>query len=127
MPNSMGKKLSKLKNELFSNPENHPRWLDGRSFEPYPKEFTKSLKREIRRLDGEICQLCGIKQKDSARILDVHHIDYNKYNCSKSNLITLCRGCNSKVNVERGFWMRFFHEKVQRLKTEYPEMDNDIV
>lgn len=30
--------------------------------------------------------------------LTAHHIDEVKYNCSPSNLITLCRGCNTAAS-----------------------------
>ncbi len=65
---------------------------------PYPPEFTTYLKRKIKRFDGYKCQLCSETNRNK---LVIHHINYNKNNCQESNLITLCRGCNSRVNANR--------------------------
>ena len=75
--------------------ENHHSWLGGKSFEPYSVDWTETLKRSIRERDHYICQLCS--QYGNS----IHHINYNKKNCSPSNLITLCISCNSKVNKNR--------------------------
>lgn len=58
----------------------------------YPKEFT--IKRRIL-LDyarnNDWCTACGMKE-----ILQVHHIDKNKFNNDDSNLLVLCYYCHSK-------------------------------
>jgi len=38
----------------------------------------------------------------------VHHINYNKQNNKEDNLITSCRGCNLKVNINRDYWYAYF-------------------
>jgi hypothetical protein len=87
-------------------------WIDGRSFEPYTEEFNSELKELIRKRDDYTCQKCGIKQEDYYRKLDIHHIDYNKFNCFEDNLITLCQKCNSEVNFNRDYWQRYFELKI---------------
>jgi len=82
---------------------NNPKWLGGKSFEPYSVDWTKTLRRSIRERDKYTCQLC-----DKEPAIIVHHIDYNKKNCSPDNLITLCRGCHSKTNVNRNYWIEYF-------------------
>jgi hypothetical protein len=57
-----------------------------------------SRKETIRERDNYTCQECNIKQKDYYRKLDVHHIDYDKQNCSPKNLITLCHNCYMYTN-----------------------------
>lgn len=92
-------------------------WLGGKSFEPYPIEFTQELKRQIKERDGYICQLCkvfGKRFKRGGSVLSVHHIDYNKENCKKDNLITLCRRCNCKVNFNRKYWEKYFKRILSR-------------
>jgi 5-methylcytosine-specific restriction endonuclease McrA len=42
------------------------------------------------------------------KVLDVHHIDYDRKNSSEDNLITLCRQCNIRANFNRGYWEEFF-------------------
>lgn len=114
------KKMSIAQSKRFSIIENHPRWLGGKSFELYPREFSNKLKLKIRQRDNFTCQLCQVKEENYFQKLSINYIDYNKRNCNESNLITLCRGCNGKVNAKREYWSKYFKLKVQRLKTEYP-------
>ena len=81
-------------------------WKGGISFEPYSTDWNESLRRTIRERDHYTCQLCGKPQGD--RVHSVHHIDYNKKNCDPDNLITLCGGCNTRVNFNRDYWLNYF-------------------
>jgi len=90
--------------------EKHPNWQGGKSFKPYTIDWTVTLRRSIRERDHYTCQLCGELQGD--RVLDVHHIDYDKKNCNPDNLITLCRGCHSKTGFDRQRWIKYFEAKV---------------
>lgn len=90
--------------------EIHWNWQGGKSFEPYSIDWTNELRISIRERDRYICQLCGEKQGDRAH--SVHHVDYNKKNCNPDNLITLCVGCNSKVNKNRKYWTNYFNNKL---------------
>jgi hypothetical protein len=78
--------------------------------------FTPKLKEEIRDRDNYECQLCHKSQKeelkDFNRTLSVHHIDYNRQNCDKENLISLCHKCNMKVNFNRDYWFAYFTELI---------------
>ena len=67
----------------------------------YPAKFYE-IRESIRKRDNYSCQLCHKKAKH------VHHIDYNKQNCKKNNLITLCFKCNMKVNYNRNKWEKYF-------------------
>jgi len=91
--------------------EKSPVWMGGVSFLPYPPEFNNKLKHKIKKRDNFTCQLCGIKQYTYQAI---HHIDYEKDNCSESNLITLCLSCNVKVNQNRDFWKQYFTEIINK-------------
>lgn len=94
----------------------NPRWIDGRSYIPYPYTFRKIRKLIIER-DNFICQLCNdeIKQQTLQKFITVHHIDYNKNNNSSENLITLCNFCNISVNNNRNDWLIFFQNKINNL------------
>ena len=108
----------------YKNPENHPNYnkkhpginlgrknpnyIDGRKLLKYPSEFNTNLKEFIRKRDNYICQKCGKIQKNHCRKLAVHHIDYNKFNCKKNNLISICNKCNAKVNFNRDYWYSYF-------------------
>jgi len=67
----------------------------------YPPEYRK-IRKEILARDKNICQLCGNFGNY------VHHIDYNKHNSNGTNLITVCRDCNTKANYKRNFYMKYF-------------------
>lgn len=122
-PNLYGFKKGKhaSKRTEFKIGENHPSWKDGISFEPYTSEFNGKLKRQIRKRDKFICQLCGITEKQSIkrhkRVLSVNHIDFDKRNCNQNNLNTLCIRCNSMVTHDREKWTLFFKEKMKNVKS----------
>lgn len=77
----------------------HPMWKGGVSKEPYCFEFTKELKEFVKQRDG--CKCVNPCCSGYSKILDVHHIDYNKKHCDLENLITICRSCNIKANKNR--------------------------
>lgn len=93
----------------FNNPNYQNGLFINRS--KYPKIF-KTIRNKIRERDNFICQLCGLQEKIHLyrfnANLTVHHIDYNKENCKKSNLITLCFSCNSKANFNRDYWFAYY-------------------
>jgi hypothetical protein len=97
--------------------EKHPNYIDGRSFEDYPIEFDETLKEKIHKRDNYKCQCCGITEEEHiivfGQVLHVHHINYNKKNCSKDNLITLCISCNTRANYNRSYWIEFYKNKVK--------------
>lgn len=71
----------------------------------YPDSFNDKLRRKIRERDNYTCQMprCNVVgseefQKLRITILDIHHIDYDRFNCCEKNLITLCHSCHSKTN-----------------------------
>jgi len=87
--------------------ENHPLWKGGISRLPYSIDWTETLKRSIRERDHYVCRICGEQQTE--KTFPVHHIDYNKKNCSPTNLITLCISCHSKTNYNREYWIEYFN------------------
>lgn len=105
-----GKKRPQHSNIMLGN--NNPNWIDGRSFLPYPPNWTNKLKQKIKERDNCICQNCGIIEKISLKLfhkkLTIHHIDYNKFDCKEENLITLCCKCNSEANFNRDYWYAYY-------------------
>lgn len=87
--------------------ENHPGWNGGSSFLPYTQEWTDELKSTVRQRDGNLCKECG-----SSESLSVHHIDYDKTNCSDTNLITLCNSCHVKTNFNRAYWQERYSSMI---------------
>jgi len=87
-------------------------YINGKGYEPYTSEFSKELKESIRKRDNYECQNCGMTEEEHLIIvgtsLEVHHIDYNKINCNKNNLITLCKQCNLRANSNREYWQEIY-------------------
>ena len=86
-------------------------WQGGKSFEEYGMGWTNDLKNSIRKRDHYACQECGILQDKLSswnKKLDVHHKDYDKKNLCPDNLITLCRKCHVRTNINREYWKKYF-------------------
>lgn len=82
--------------------KNSKMWLGGQRKKDYGTEFNNELKRKVIERDKRICQICGILLKGN---IHPHHIDYDKKNNRKDNLITLCNSCHSKTNHNRRGWL----------------------
>lgn len=77
-------------------------------YSEYGSEFDSSLKEQVRFREGYKCRECGCPQVENKRLLDIHHIDYNKKNNILSNLIALCHKCHMKTNYKREYWKEYF-------------------
>ena len=73
-------------------------WRGGVSFLPYPSIWTRAFRNSIRERDAHRCAICGGPAKH------VHHIDSDKTNCDRVNLITLCSHCHPKTQHNREYW-----------------------
>ena len=77
-------------------------YKDGSGYNPYTKEFTLKLRKEIRQRDNNKCVVCGMTKKEHLkkynRNLEVHHKDHDKSNCKTNNLETRCKKCNIADN-----------------------------
>jgi len=94
----------------------NPAWKGGVSFEPYCAVWKdKEYKHDIRYRDGNKC-LNPYCDSPNANDLTIHHIDYDKKNCSPRNLITICRSCNAKANTDR-VWHKAWYQTI--LKNRY--------
>jgi 5-methylcytosine-specific restriction endonuclease McrA len=70
-------------------------------------QFTSFLKRQIRKRDGHSCAMCGYHESPKVSMglkqLVVHHIDQDRSNNLRTNLVTLCRSCHYTGHA-RGYW-----------------------
>lgn len=99
---------------------NQNAYKGGRFCRGYPPEWDRKTRKSIRERDGYICQNCKTtKDKnlvgDKLYDMNVHHIDYEKDNCTEFNLITVCHSCNSKANGNRDEWTRFYQDKIVKI------------
>lgn len=101
--------------------ENTSAWKGGISFEPYSSDWKETLKESIRQRDSYTCRICCISQEELKdkhhKVLDIHHIDYNKMNCDPDNLISLCKSCHMKTNYKRDKWISFFNGRNKIMET----------
>jgi len=112
---NLGKKLSEETKRKISDAgmgKKNPSWQGGISFEPYGSEFNKALKKKIRQRDNYGCQECNYSEEQLGYRLTCHHIDYDKRNNKKNNLISLCKNCHGQTNFKRNDWINYFKEKV---------------
>lgn len=90
--------------------ENNPNWKGGIDCEPYCDIWIdQEYKHSIKKRDGYICLNPSCKKESDN--LCVHHIDYNKKNCTPKNLITLCFSCNTIANYNRE-WHKSWYKAI---------------
>lgn len=82
--------------------ENHYWWRGGDLV--YGEEFTDILKEVIRDEYDRKCYLCDMTESENNRKLDVHHINYNKKDARRINLLAFCWKCHTKTNYNRWYW-----------------------
>lgn len=109
-----GKKRPDIKKRMTG--KNNPSYIHGKAYFKYSRKFNESLKKSIKIRDNYICQNCGMTQEEHYkkynRDIEIHHIDYDRENCDKNNLITLCKDCNLKANYNRKYWVKYFQNKL---------------
>jgi hypothetical protein len=92
--------------------KNNGNYINGLSKLPYSTEFTPTLRKFIRERDNFKCQYCGLTQEEHfnkwKKDIEVHHIDYNKFNCEETNLITVCRKCNLNANFNKDYYYAYY-------------------
>lgn len=92
-----------------SGPKNG-NWHGGISSEEYTINFNEYLREEIRYAFDYKCVMCGNTRKENNnRLLPIHHIDYNKQNNNKDNLVPVCNRCHGKMNTRRDYWFNEIH------------------
>ena len=115
-----GKERLDLRQKMLGNKYGY---IHGNGYEPYTKEFTEKLKESIRNRDNHQCQGedCSMTEEEHlivyGRDIEIHHIDHNKENCDKDNLINLCKQCNIRANFNIEYWTDFYKNKINNLIT----------
>ncbi len=102
------KERSKMMKRLWQSSEyrkkkvgaNHPNWKGGIWW--YPPEFNKKLKKKVREKYGDICPNPKCPNRNKEVVMNVHHIDGDKYNNEIENLTVLCVNCHKKLHPHQG-------------------------
>ncbi len=108
------KKHKNLDNARRFSGKDNPNWNEGSSYVPYSHEFNEKTKEEIRDRDGRKCQFPECNKTEEQELnemeqkLTIHHINYNKKDCRKENLLTLCSKHHGVVNAHRKDWQIYF-------------------
>ena len=106
------KGIMKPNKTSFKSGEESFQWKGGISFLPYTTDFNKIFKLSIRQRDGLMCAKCGMKEEHCIklfnRVLDVHHINYDKKVSIQENCISLCKSCHIESNINRESWLVFY-------------------
>lgn len=105
-------KMSKSLKGIYIK-EKASNWRGGISSLPYSVEWDRWLREEIKERDNHICQ--NPKCEGISDILDIHHIDYNKENNEKNNLITICKSCHGKTQFKRKYWVWYYKKLMRRI------------
>ena len=106
--------MSKYYSDHYSG-ENSPTWKGGKRH--YFGNWLKMRRLALER-DNFTCQLCGVKQEDWHKELDVHHImNYrefdDKFEANKlENLICLCNKCHSFIHSNKNIEKKFIKHKI---------------
>ena len=100
--------------------------LRRRIIEKYDINFNNKFKRVIRKRDNQVCMLCEVHREKLNKVLDVHHIDYNKLLSVPQNCISLCHSCHPKTNHNRKYWVKFFQDLLSD-RYEYEYENQEIV
>lgn len=108
-------KCNYIKQSIERSGQNCIFWKGGISKEPYCQNWTQWLKIQIKERDGNKCLN---PECTSGQQICVHHIDYNKKNCHISNLITVCKSCNSKANRDRK-WHELWYKAILLKRYNY--------
>lgn len=103
-----------LKRELVGSAS--PHWKGGAKGGYCRVWRTKEFKDYVKERDNNKCQNPYCFNSDN--VLHIHHIDYDKKNCSPYNLITVCRACNSRANIDRA-WHTAWYQTLLHNKYSY--------
>jgi len=88
--------------------EGNPSWRGGIKNLPWGYEFNKNLKQKIKERHNYQCFLC-----ENQKLLQVHHINYDKSDNCESNLVPLCCSCHCKTNYNRKIWKKELSKKLE--------------
>jgi hypothetical protein len=94
--------------------EEHPFWIPELNRE-YSSKFKKQLKEEVKERFERCCALCHRTEEQIEKAkhkLCIHHIDYDKHNCSMKNLLPLCSICHGKTSSKRKSYTKFLQDFV---------------
>ncbi len=113
-----GKKFPENSKKMKGNKRSY---IHGKGYEPYLPEFNQ-IRLKIRERDNYTCQNCDITEEEHFkkynRHIEVHHINCNKNDNRKENLITVCKQCNIQAKKNRNYWKQYFKRIIYAKKSK---------
>ena len=106
--NCCSKKCFSVAQSNYIRGDKHPMWRGGISRLPHTPDFNDELKDSIRERDKNTCAICGSVWKTTShhRKYPVHHINYDKTDSKRVNLIVVCNICHARTNGRREEWTK---------------------
>jgi len=95
--------------------ESHPGYKGGVSKLNRGSGWGPGAKRRVKIRDNYTCIGCNKKESELDYPLNIHHIDYDRYNHKLSNLVSLCRNCHARVNGDKENCKLFFLQYIEDL------------
>jgi len=86
-------------------------WQGGIDSFPYAIGWAGWYIEKIRERDSHKCQ--NPKCKNPHKLLDIHHVDYDKQNHDPNNLITLCKKCHGRTQKNREHWIAYYQQIIK--------------
>lgn len=100
LPGKIGKSKSGL--SFCSNEcKNQACSLDGGCSDIQPEHYGTSTVEYRNRMKKELEQGCANCGEQTRYLLDVHHIDKDRLNNEKENLIVLCKNCHKREHIKK--------------------------
>ena len=106
---------ARMKMSISALGPNNPNWRGGIACGPYcPIFYDKEFREMIDERDGNEClnPLCWHTTDHCP--LEFHHINYNKKDCHPSNVLKICKSCNSRANFNKEFWQEHYKEIIRK-------------
>lgn len=102
----------------FAQKYGHEKWEDfayDKRSEYTDLFYDKHYRAKIINEQKHQCGLCSIHIDEYDGYFHLHHIDYDKSNDKRENLVFLCNSCHSKTNYgDRNKWKELFNENCIR-------------
>ena len=94
----------------------------------YPDSWTKEFRDAFREARGNKCERCKHPHDpEHGYALTIHHLDNDKSNCAKWNLVALCQRCHLHIQGKVEIRQKYAFEHSEWMKPHIAGMESAIV